>query len=466
MSKQAGRMSQGANDFLAPYAPTIGTATNVGSGRAFNNGRADVTFTPDAINAATSFTVTSSPGAFTGTGASSPISVLGLQSGIAYTFTVTATNAAGTSPASAASNSITATTVPATLAAPTATSTVANQDDVSWGTPANGGSAITGYILKSSDGPTYNVVGNSRAVAETANTAQTYQVLATNANGNAEYSPSSTSVTTLAPFFPPFFPPTFFAPPFFPPTFFAPPFFPPTFFAPPSFFAPPFFPPSFFAPPTFFAPPSFFSPPFFPPSFFAPPSFFSPPFFPPSFFSPPTFFAPPSFFSPPRFTCIDEDTVIIRKIEDAYEFVPMKDIKVGDTIVGASWDELTSEMEQDPFTWSSESMTNAKIVETEVTNIIPSVKDITMYFNNDINKRFSLEHTVLVKREDKYMFITTGTVELGDTIVETGPDWTLVETSVLSIDTIDEERNVYQIDASPTDILIAGGIVVHNLKMF
>ena len=45
MSKQAGRMSQGANDFLAPYAPTIGTATNVGSGRAYNNGRADVTFT-------------------------------------------------------------------------------------------------------------------------------------------------------------------------------------------------------------------------------------------------------------------------------------------------------------------------------------------------------------------------------------------------------------------------------------
>ena len=144
----------------------------------------------------------------------------------------------------------------------------------------------------------------------------------------------------------------------------------------------------------------------------------------------------------------------------------MKDIKIGDTIVGASWDELTSEMEQDPFTWSSESMTNAKIVETEVTNIIPSVKDITMYFNNDINKRFSLEHTVLVKREDKYMFITTGTVELGDTIIETGPDWSLIETSVLSLDTVDEQRNVYQIDASPTDILIAGGIVVHNLKMF
>ena len=154
MSKQAGRMSQGANYFLAPYAPTIGTATDVGSGRAFNNGRADVTFTPDAINAATSFTVTSSPGGFTGTGASSPISVLGLQSSVAYTFTVTATNADGTSPASAASNSITATTIPNTMGAPSATAQV-NQDYVEWTAPANGGSAITGYTITSSDGPTY-----------------------------------------------------------------------------------------------------------------------------------------------------------------------------------------------------------------------------------------------------------------------------------------------------------------------
>ena len=56
MSKQAGRMSQGANDFLAPYAPTIGTATDVGTARAYNNGAVTVTFTADATNAATSFT--------------------------------------------------------------------------------------------------------------------------------------------------------------------------------------------------------------------------------------------------------------------------------------------------------------------------------------------------------------------------------------------------------------------------
>jgi prepilin-type N-terminal cleavage/methylation domain-containing protein len=100
--------------FLAvPNAPTIGTATDTGSGRTYNNGLATITFTPSATGpTATSFTVTSSTGGFTGTGASSPITVSGLQSGGSYTFTVTASNSSVTSVSSAASNSITATTVP------------------------------------------------------------------------------------------------------------------------------------------------------------------------------------------------------------------------------------------------------------------------------------------------------------------------------------------------------------------
>lgn len=55
----------------------------------------------------TSFTATSSPGGFTASGASSPLTVVGLTIGTAYTFTVTATNTTGTGPASSASNSAT-----------------------------------------------------------------------------------------------------------------------------------------------------------------------------------------------------------------------------------------------------------------------------------------------------------------------------------------------------------------------
>jgi len=87
-----------------PQAPTIGTATDGGTGTTVS-----VPFTANATggSAITGYTVTSSPGGFTGTGSSSPITVSGLTTGTAYTFTATATNTNGTSAASAASNSVT-----------------------------------------------------------------------------------------------------------------------------------------------------------------------------------------------------------------------------------------------------------------------------------------------------------------------------------------------------------------------
>jgi len=89
---------------IAPGAPTIGTATA-------GNAQATVTFTAPASTGGaniTGYKVTADPGGLSGTGAASPVAVSGLTNGVAYTFTVTATNAASlTGPASAASNSVT-----------------------------------------------------------------------------------------------------------------------------------------------------------------------------------------------------------------------------------------------------------------------------------------------------------------------------------------------------------------------
>ena len=88
----------------APGAPTVGAATA-------GDAQASVSFTAPAFTGGatlSSYTATSSPGGITGTCGGSPCTVTGLTNGTAYTFTVTATNAAGkTSAPSGASNAVT-----------------------------------------------------------------------------------------------------------------------------------------------------------------------------------------------------------------------------------------------------------------------------------------------------------------------------------------------------------------------
>jgi hypothetical protein len=176
-----------------PGAPTIGTATA-------GNAQASITFSApasDGGSAITGYTVTSSPGGFTGTGSASPIIVTGLTNGTAYTFTVTATNAVGTGSASSASNSVTPVTVPGV---PTAVSAVGGntQATISFTAPASdGGSAITGYTVTSSPGG-FTGTGSVSPIVVTGLTngnAYTFTVTATNAVGTGSASSPSNSVT-------------------------------------------------------------------------------------------------------------------------------------------------------------------------------------------------------------------------------------------------------------------------------
>jgi hypothetical protein len=397
--KKTGRKSQASNDFLEPKAPVSVSATNVGTGRAFNNGRADVTFSlPENSPAATSYTVTSSPGSYTATGASSPLSVTGLQSNTAYTFTVVATNASGSSLASSASGSITATTVPATPSAPSATAQgSASTDDVSWSEPANGGSAITGYTWTSSDGKSGTTASTSVSVSQEAGTAQTYNVRATNANGNSGTSAESGSVTSFS--------------------------FVPFGFAPFSAFG--------------FTPFGAFG--------FTPFGAFG--------FTPFGAFGFLQFgFAPSQ--CVHEDTLI----KTPNGLIPAKNINVGDTIYTLDINEINSE---DSLSFNSESLISTGLIETEIQNIEPSEKDTIVWFNGDDSAKFSQEQPMFVKRDGQYGILSSGLVDTDDILIKVSPEGEIIETLVTEVNTQEGTFNVYSFSTGPKPWYIAGDYLVH-----
>jgi hypothetical protein len=134
--------------------------------------------------------------------------VTGLTNGTSYTFTVTATNANGTGPASAPSNAVTP-SAPTVPGAPTGVTATAGNTAavVSWIAPGNGGSAITSYtvtpFIGSAAQTPVTVTGSPPATSATVTgltngTSYTFTVTATNAVGTGPASAPSNAVTPSA----------------------------------------------------------------------------------------------------------------------------------------------------------------------------------------------------------------------------------------------------------------------------
>ncbi len=182
---------------VSPDAPT-GVAATAG------NGQATVSWTAPAVNggsAITSYTVTSSGGQqCTWTTGPLQCTVTGLTNATSYTFTVTATNAIGTGPASTASSAVTPFTTPGTPTGLTATP-IDGGARLSWIAPANNGSAITAYSVQySTDGTSWTTatIGTTNPYDLTGLTACVdyhFRIAATNAAGSSSYSSSVRALT-------------------------------------------------------------------------------------------------------------------------------------------------------------------------------------------------------------------------------------------------------------------------------
>ncbi|MBU5615194.1 RCC1 domain-containing protein [Geomonas azotofigens] len=180
--------------YAIPGAPTDVTA-QPGCGKAL------ISFTAPADDGGSPvslYTVTANPGGLTATGTASGIAIYGLTPGVGYTFTVTATNAAGTGPASAPSAAVIAADFPG---APTAVSAVAGngQATVSFTPPSyDGYSPIVSYQVVSYPGfVTAGGTGSPITVTGLTNgTSYAFSVVAVNQAGGAGVTSQASNAVT------------------------------------------------------------------------------------------------------------------------------------------------------------------------------------------------------------------------------------------------------------------------------
>jgi hypothetical protein len=189
--------------FAPPGSPTIGTATDVGTGRLYGNAAASITFTPNnTAGVATAYFVTSTPGGYQAFGQTSPIVLTGLSGGTSYTFNVTAQGSFGNSVPSNSTGALTVTSISQPPTIGTATAATTTSATVAFTAPAsNGGSTILSYTATANPGGatgTLTQAGSGTITVNglSGNTPYTFTVTATNANGVSAASGNSNPTTT------------------------------------------------------------------------------------------------------------------------------------------------------------------------------------------------------------------------------------------------------------------------------
>ena len=417
-NKKIGIKSSAQDNFLPPETPTAPAGTNVGTSRPYlatanttsavsasgTGGSVNLSWTlPGSSAAATSYTITSTPSTYTVTTGTSTASYTfqGLASNTSYTFTIVAVNDSGSS-SGATTGSVTATTVPATPSAPTAVTVGATaSDDVTWVAPSTGGSAITNYTWTSSDSKSGTLNALTVRVGQEAGTAQTYNVYATNANGNSIASANSASVTTFS-------------------------------FTPFGAFS--FTPFAAFA----FIPFGAFG---FAPFSFVPFGAFS--------------------FAPTSWGKSIGASVLIKTING---LVPIQDIEVGDQLISSTINNLStltstdgSPLSQDINFWADLNIYPEEEVITTVTQKYTHKASTVVVIDGEV---FTDTHYILIKRQNVDMFIIVIDIVESDLVYSTSENIWKEIVQLEKLENVDAE--VICLNVAPYDVFFTENVMVHD----
>jgi hypothetical protein len=170
--------------------------------------------------------------------------------------------------------------------------------------------------------------------------------------------------------------------------------------------------------------------------------------------------APYTFNFTPATYCIDENTPVLTK--EGYKLA--KDIVVEDILITKTFEDLPITNHEGLRSWSSNLQKEYQVVESKVTKIKKTNVTETIVINDDQYKRFSTQEDVLIIRENNLMFCIASELQINDQIVKS-PNETIGDQKtciVYKIETIQEDRYVYDFMREPFGLIVADSLLVYN----
>jgi len=170
-------------------------------------------------------------------------------------------------------------------------------------------------------------------------------------------------------------------------------------------------------------------------------------------------FSPISYGFTPTY-CIDENTPVLTK--EGYKLA--KDIVVEDILITKTFDGLPITNHEGLRSWLGDVVTEYGTVESKVTKIKKTNVSETIIINDDIYKRFSTQEDILVIRDNKLIFCVASELKINDQIVKSPSEMIGDQAAciVYKIETVKEDRNVYDFMREPFGLVVADSLLVYN----
>ena len=134
----------------------------------------------------------------------------------------------------------------------------------------------------------------------------------------------------------------------------------------------------------------------------------------------------------------------------------IEELELGDLVKTVSIDGLDSEVEDSWKTFTASSFTSTPASST-VTGI--QKEQFSYYFLINNLLKITFEHPVMVERSGEFLFLRAKDLLVGDKLYRQDDTWVTID----SIERIEENVNVVNINVESQDTYFADGILVHNL---